>query len=125
MRVCLPLVVVAGAMICDVAVAEPTIIEDTDAVTVFRERDQVVVLAADGKLGQLVNLSQERAPRDLPKVLGPHRIDAPELRDLGAKVYITRIRQLDNELVCEKLTARPQSREDYRAVVDWLLEKPC
>ena len=103
------------------AAGEFTVIEETDTMTVYRDGDHVIVLA------DVVSLI-----RELSKLAMSRSNEAPFLNNVkdkassraGTPLYLSRIRLLNGELVCEKIAARPAL--EFRAyVVAQIAASPC
>jgi hypothetical protein len=103
------------------ALAELTIIEETDAATIYRDGAQIVVLV-EGRYGDVFNFAMRRS---LEKLRYPKRMANKEARSAGVKMYQTRIRPIGDDLVCEKFALRPDSPEKYLIVAKALIEAPC
>lgn len=86
------------------ALAELTIIEETDDLTVYRDGDQIIVLAdTDWPGTELPPFSFERAKQPTFIV----RISDKVSRRAGTKFYLSNVRLIDGELLCEKVARRP------------------
>lgn len=108
------------------SVALPTagefaVVEETDTMTVYREGDQVIVLA-DAVLTQRVIF--ELAMSRSHEVAFPNRVRDKASRRAGTKFYLARIRLLDGDLICEKIAVRP-APEIREHVVAQIAARPC
>ena len=98
---CLLLALLAFA---STAMAEPKVIEETDDMTVYRDGDQIIVLAdTDWPGTELPPFSFERAKQPTFIV----RISDKVSRRAGTKFYLSNVRLIDGELLCEKVARRP------------------
>ena len=101
--------------------AEPALIEETDAATIYRDGAQIVVLV-EGNYGDMFDFAMRRA---LERLRYPKRMTNKEARSAGVKMYQTRIRPIGDDLACEKFALRPDSPEKYLMVAKALIEAPC
>ena len=92
------------ALLASTASAEPVVIEETADMTVYREGDLIIVLAdTDWPGTELPAFSFERAKQPTYLV----RISDKVSRRAGTKFYLSNVRLIDGELVCEKVARRP------------------
>lgn len=103
------------------ASAEFAVVEETEAMTVYRDGNQVIVLAEGKSKGDM---------RDAAKARGPERAVSSSFRSqLSGKdryyFYLVRTRFLDGEAVCEKFYVRPADEAERNVVLQIMALAPC
>lgn len=102
------------------ATADFAVVEDTQEMTVYRDGDHVIVLVGTDRPLKLQGFAMARSP----EVPWPTPIWDKESRRAGVKTFLSRMRILDGELVCEKFAVRPDPEfRDY--VVAQIAMRPC